>query len=333
MTTDAAVVEKPVDAPVAPVADPAKTIADPAKPAADPGSPDTLVNKDGAVGPAKAAEVADWRKQIAEARANGDDAKAGKILKRLERFTDHGALYDSWEEAQALIRESGKIKLPGKDATEEDIKAFNKSLGVPDSADGYKIKLPDDVTLDDSDKAQIKAITEGLHKRGGMAAAPETVQIATDLFLEMREAAQAEFVAKGAQFAQDSKKALEKEWGPDFAKNIAYTGPGLVAMLGNEGDVLRQVKLADGGYLGDHPLFVKMAAQAGRIAGDDPIFWRATQMQGDGKSLEGRKSEIMALRTSSKPGDREKYADLSKPGGELSIINSRLEQLQRKPAS
>jgi len=290
---------------------------------------ETLAGKTEASTTATTEQVSDWRKQIADARANGDEAAAAKIMKRLERFTDMGALFDSFEQTQAALRDSGRIKLPGKDATEDEIKAFNKSLGVPDKADAYKLNLPTDIELDDGDKAQLKAITEYLHKRGGMAGAPETVQAAADLFMELREQVQAQAVAQAAQFAQDSEKALKQQWGPDYAKNIAYTGPGLVALLGKEGDDLRTLQLANGARLGDHPLFVKALAQAGRVMGDDPVFWQATQLQGDTKSLEARKSEIMKLRTSSASGDREKYAELSKPGGELSVINARLEQAQR----
>lgn len=294
---------------------------------------ETLAGKtEAAATTATTEQVSDWRKQIAAARANGDADVEAKIMKRLERFTDQGKYDEAFEQTQAALRDSGRIKLPGKDATEDEIKAFNKSLGVPDKADAYKLTLPTDVELDDGDKAQLKAITEYLHKRGGMAGAPETVQAAADLFMELREQSQAQAVAQAAQFAQDSEKALKQQWGPDYAKNIAYTGPGLVALLGKEGDDLRTLQLANGARLGDHPLFVKALAQAGRAMGDDPVFWQATQMQGDGKSLEARKSEIMRLRTSSASGDREKYAELSKPGGELAIINARLEAI-RKPGA
>lgn len=328
MTTEAAVADKPVETTTATeTAKPATTT--PATTA--PEKVETIAKADVPT-QATPEQAADWRKSIADARAKGDEATAAKIMKRLERFTDQAAYDAAFEETQAALRDSGRIKLPGKDATEEDIKAFNKALGVPDKADAYKLNLPTDVALDDGDKAQLKAITEYLHKKGGMAGAPETVQAAADLFIELREQAQASLVAQAAQFAQDSEKALKQQWGTDFAKNIAYTGAGLVALLGKEGDDLRTLQLANGALLGDHPLFVKALAQAGRAMGDDPIFWQATQMQGDGKSLESRKSEIMALRTSSKSGDREKYAELSKPGGELSIINARLDAL-RKPGA
>lgn len=295
---------------------------------------ETLVGKDvsteTATTTATTEQAADWRKSIADARAKGDEAAAAKILKKLERFNDPGALFESFEETQAALRDSGRIKLPGKDATPEDVAAFNKSLGIPEKADDYKIKLPDGIALDDGDKAQLKAITEYLHKQGGMAGSPETVQHAANLFMELREQAQAQLIAEAATFARNSEAELRKEWGAaDFAKNIALTGPGVVALVGRDGaEELRTLRLANGALLGDHPLYVKLGASAGRLSQQDPVFWAANQMQGDGKSLEGRKSEIMKLRTSSVPGDREKYAEASKPGGELAIINERLAQVR-----
>ncbi len=47
--------------------------------------------------------------------------------------------------AQMKGEVEGRVKVPGKDATQEDIAAFKKAMGVPDTVDGYKVERPKDL--------------------------------------------------------------------------------------------------------------------------------------------------------------------------------------------
>lgn len=89
----------------------------------------------------------DWRKSFA-----GEDADA---LKALNRFTDPKAFYESFKQKDAYINSGTKVTVPGSDASQEVIDAWNKARGVPDAADGYKIeaKPPEGVQVSDADKA------------------------------------------------------------------------------------------------------------------------------------------------------------------------------------
>lgn len=55
-----------------------------------------------------------------------------------------GALFKSYENAQTLIRsKSGEVRIPGEGSTPDEIAAFNKALGVPESPDKYEFQMPD----------------------------------------------------------------------------------------------------------------------------------------------------------------------------------------------
>lgn len=289
MTTEATVLDAPADA-AAPVADPkaapADTKAAPAKTEAAPSSD---------------APAFDWRKEIA-----GDDEK---LAKNLERFTDLKALHKAFDDTQKALRDGGRIKLPGKDATEDDIKAFAKSVGIPEKADGYKIKLdlPEGVQLDEADQAQLKQITEYLHGKGGMAAAPETVKAAQELYVELRENMQASLVAQGQKAHQETLATLKKEWGPEFKANIGYAQAAVQGLFGKEAasDILG-MRLEDGTRLGDYQPFLRAMNIAGRQLAQDPLFLPTNNLQSDPKSMAQRKAEIYALRNGT-PDQQKQY--------------------------
>lgn len=54
------------------------------------------------------------------------------------------AFFEQHKHAQSMIgRKSNAIELPGDDATAEQLSAFHKALGVPETVDGYKYEAPD----------------------------------------------------------------------------------------------------------------------------------------------------------------------------------------------
>jgi len=267
----------PPAAPPAPAPAPAAAASPPEPPATSPPEP---------------APAFDWRKDIA-----GDDEK---LFKNLERYPDLKTFHKAFDDTQKALRDSGRVKLLGKDATDEDRKAFAKAVGIPEKADGYKIKLelPEGVTLDENDQAQMKAITEMLHARGGMAATPETVKAAHEIFVEMRETAQAALVAAGQKAHEDTLKTLKGEWGADFKNNMGYAQAALTGLFGKEtaGEILN-MRLEDGTKVGDWAPFLRAMTTAGRQLAQDPLFLPTNSLQGDPKTLAARKAEIYALRT------------------------------------
>lgn len=277
-------------------------------------------------------ETSDWRKQIAAARAKGDDAAETKLLKRLERFADPGVIFDSLEEAQRTISAAG-VKVPGKDASDDEKKAFAKAIGVPEKPDGYgKPVVPEGRELSETDNKALAKIAETFHAKGGFAASPEAIKAAQEAFFTIQEDMQADLIANAATAKLDAEKALRAEWKGEYKANIEFAGAGMVQLIGRENaDDFRMLQLADGSLLGDNPLFVKAMAAAGRLAGQDPLLWEASKLGNNPQSLMERKKQIQKLAYGT-PDEVKEYNRLSAPGGELETLITKLDALQAKAA-
>jgi len=306
---DAPVVDKPAVAAPAAAAAPAKA-AEPAAPKAE------------ATPAAEPTSDFDWRKAIA-----GDDDKA---LKGLE--PDLKTLHKAFEDNQKALRDSGRIKLPGKDASDDDRKAFAKVLGVPEKADGYKIDLkeilPAGMTLDDSDKANLKTITELFHAEGGMAASPETVKSVHKAYVALKEAEVANQLATEEMTRVATEKELKQSWGTEYKLNMDFANAAVGALFGSDQveDILNW-RGEDGALLGDNKAFMRAMATAGRALAVDPVFSATMTMAGDPKSVDDRIKEIQAYRHGSSEQKRE-YDKLSSAGGELEQLYAKRQALR-----
>jgi hypothetical protein len=72
--------------------------------------------------------------------------------KMFENVNDQATLVKNYASAQRQIskgevdfaeRTKGMVNIPGEDASEDDIKAYRKLTGVPESVDGYAMDIPD----------------------------------------------------------------------------------------------------------------------------------------------------------------------------------------------
>jgi hypothetical protein len=117
----------------------------------------------------------------------------------------------------------GAVRLPGKDAKDEDRKAFLDkvySTGLfpraPESPDKYEIAKPEGIPWDDALEKEFRATAHSL----GMSNDQVKAIMALDAKRTAAFHAQAAEVAKAqeAQYAANFD-ALKKDWGPDFEKN------------------------------------------------------------------------------------------------------------------
>src|SRR5690606_11096008 len=119
----------------------------------------------------------DWREQL----ANGDE----KLLSVLKRYTSP----KSWSDAAFALRQkmsSGELKraAPGKDAKPEEIAAWRKEMGIPESPDKYDLTLEGGLVIGDEDKPYISKFTERMH---GKNASNEVVKEAVSAYYEIVE--------------------------------------------------------------------------------------------------------------------------------------------------
>lgn len=305
--------------------DPAPTPA-PAPPpvAVDPaGDPAPSSGADPAGKPAD--DPAAWRAALA-----GDDAD---FAKELERYADPKAYAKAFKDTQTALRNrtEGMIKLPGADASDEDKQAFAKALGIPDSHDKYaRVKPPEGLELADADKAFIDSKLKALHEAGGFAAHPEVVKMFEGFYYEAMQESAAQMRAAAELKRAETKKALEKDWGPDFKVNMGLAEEALRTFGGKEAEGLLEMQFADGTLLGDHPAIIKLLTNAARSSTEDIGFLKTlvTQPSVGAEALQSEYDQIKKWRTGT-DSEKARYAEASKPGGRMEQV---MEMLNRASA-
>lgn len=135
------------------------------------------------------------------------------VTDKVKRFGSQEDLLKSYNEAQKLISSKG-LQPPADDASEEEVEAFYKSIGRPDSVDGYKYEIPEESYLDDE--------TVGLYKDAALKAGATPKQ-----FKSMMDSVNASIAADAERQEQEAKAQseaarglLEKEWGKNYKDNI-----------------------------------------------------------------------------------------------------------------
>lgn len=136
-----------------------------------------------------------------------DDLKADKSL---ESFKDIPSLAKSYVETKKLV--GAKSAVPGPEAKPEEIAAFHKAIGVPDTPEGYTPKIPEVPGLA-FDTETAKPFLVAMHKVG---APPAVVQAALDAYGQFERAKWDEDRA--------SEKAvglqLRQEWGVNYEATL-----------------------------------------------------------------------------------------------------------------
>jgi hypothetical protein len=265
----------------------------------------------------------EMRKAIAEHVAAGDKKAFERELKRLERIDDVRKLYGSYRELDNKLNGGGLVKVPGKDASPEEIAAYNKAIGVPEKPEGYLegLTLENGAVIGEADKPLVEGFAGAMHKAG---ATPQAMKAALDWYY----AHQAKIEADRADADDEAKQAIiatfREELGPAFRREMAA----LKSMF-NEAPGGADDKNANSLYA----RMLLARTQDGKLLGNDPDFvrqliaWRrdirpfATVTEdgaGSAKSAEARLAELRALRKT----DPRKYNSDAVQQEELRLIDS-----------
>jgi uncharacterized protein YpuA (DUF1002 family) len=191
----------------------------------------------------------DWRENITNPKLRNS---AGK-------FTSLDALVESYNKMGGELK--SRIRVPGEDASEEDVAKFRKALGVPNSAEEYALTPPEGKEYDEADLAIISEFAEVALEHNVPAAAFSAFMQK----LAERASGLRENVAEQIEDArEEAEEALHKEWGNDFDKNVQMATRAAKAHGGTEFvKFLNSTKVEGYGLLGDHPDMVKFLAQIG----------------------------------------------------------------------
>ena len=208
-----------------------------AEPAAAPAPPN------GATAPA-AAPAGDWKATLIPEAIRGE--------KLWDRFKDPAAAFQSHLELQKTM--GNAVRVPGPDAKPEEIAAFHKKLGVPDSPAGYK--PPEGI--EGLDPGRWQMWSTAMHRLG---LTPAQVEGLARLDAEERQ-------GMGAQLRRSYEEGLNTWRGEIGEKAFAREVTLAKRAIDRHGTPELKAFLDESG-LGDHPLWIKAWASVGNLHAED----------------------------------------------------------------
>lgn len=191
----------------------------------------------------------DWRTEIP--REIRDETTQKKIFKDVP---DLKTLFKNYYEAQTYM--GNAVKIPKEDAPFEEWDKFYGKLR-PGTPEGYKVNRPSNGEWDDKTEKKflMQAHTMGLTNK--------QVQGIFDWLGTFTD----EALREGGIRLEKTTEELQKEWGSNYARNVAYAQR-TVQQVG--GDEIKQ--LLDDTGLGNHPAFVRFFAKIGKELAEDGII-------------------------------------------------------------
>lgn len=206
-----------------------------------------------------------------EATPNGEDTTVVDIDNWRSPITDKAArkvadrfttLDDMAKGIVDLQKRDGQIRVPGKKSSDEDRAAYNKAIGVPETAEGYEFASPEGHEPTEADKAFQASAAEIFHKFDVPA---DTAKGLNEWYNEMGAALAAEQVKEDKAYAKATEKALKAEWpGEEYPRNKEYADRAAVKIFGGDLEDVKMIEDKTGRYVLDHPAFVKALASVGR---------------------------------------------------------------------
>jgi len=226
--------------------------------------------------------ASDWRSAIAEPG-----------LRRVaEKFTSPAEVVKSYAALQSRLGRS--VVKPGPDAGPEELAAYRRQLGVPESAEGYDVQLPEDLPPalhgDEAGEALQRDFLKAMHEAG---ASNEVVQKALDWYYGNVTQNLAQQQKSAAERRAESEASLRLEWGGDHERNLTFARRAVQSFGDAAFADFLDSQEAEGVKLGDHPAFVRAFAAIGRAMGEDLPLSGAGESGGG--SLQARIDALHAL--------------------------------------
>lgn len=185
---------------------------------------------------------------------------------RLTSFKSIGEMGKAFLESEGKL--SGAVFVPGEDASDEQKAAYREKMGIPATPDKYTIAKPEGLP----EGIEYSKEAEGAYK-----------QFAHDNGLTNKQAASLhgwyhDLIKTGyAQQQQTEKQALDAaintlkdEWkGDAFKANTELATRVFTKFGGEEAQKFIETTKVNGLPLGDHPVFLKIFANIGKVVSDD----------------------------------------------------------------
>jgi len=222
-----------------------------------------------------------WWKQYPELEPYGST---------LQNFKTIQGLGKSFANTKAMV---GKKFEPGQFADEHDEAEFYRKLGVPDNAEGYELKKPENFPADQQyNEEQVKWFAN-VAKEAKLTKAQATM--IRDKFAEIQINAFAEAQKAHEMAYEEAQKALVAEWGsPEsttYKAELAYAQKAIDALEFENGKPVR-AEIEKMGLQNYPPLF-RLLAMMGRNVGESELAGVGINSSGMTKDqLQARINEI-----------------------------------------
>ena len=230
----------------------------------------------------------DWREMIQDEEAKKFASDSTDINHLVKRALD------------LRKQVSSSIKIPGKDATPEQVKTYNKALGIPEKPEEYEFpKIPDDQLTDDIKSARAQWAKQ-FHQMG---VPKETAKSVMNMLSEDIQKAQAAQVEADKAFARDQEEKLRSEWaGDEYDKNSTLANRALREFSERSSvplEELTKMEMKDGRLLLDNASMVRLFAAIGREMSEGSLGPVLTDSERDtmGDELRNVRKQISEAQT------------------------------------
>lgn len=208
-----------------------------------------------------------WREHMARHVAGDDDDSYKRELRRLERVKDPAGVYGNYREIESRYSSSGLVKVPGANATEEEIAAYRKGIGMPDDPKELiaNIKLSNGAALGEADMPIAEQLISAMHKG---STPQEMINHAVEQYLVLQESQMAALDDMDKQMRENSARELREELGHTYDRDrtnlrlLFEKAPGVPDM-----ELYSEIfggRTMSGHLLGDYNPFLRWAINANK---------------------------------------------------------------------
>lgn len=239
----------------------------------------------------------------------GVDWRAGITDEAAKKFAETSTDITSLAKRGLEMREklSKSVIMPGKDASAEEVAAFNKALGVPDSPEGYEWPAPaEGEELTDDIKAQRADWSKFFHDQRYTKTQAEA---ALARVVELNAAQEEKTAAEDKAFADEQEAILRNEWpGDEFKKNKEMASRAARELFGDDFKDVMTLESKDGRLVMDNVAMSRVFARIGREMAEGGMNVPATEtdaeaINGEIETLRKQQSEASASGDSKKAND------------------------------
>lgn len=199
-----------------------------------------------------------WREELA-----GEDKDELTRLYRYKSPVDYHKASVSLQKKLSAGEAKTKDGPPPKDAAPEQIAAWRKENGIPETPEGYKVELPNGVVFGEADKPLLGSFTTHAHAKNW---SPQLVNEAMEWYADFSSKQNIELQKRDDQAKFDGMNHLIAEWGPEYTRNKQAVVNYLGTVPNGIGQQLLEARGGDGNKLGNSPAVLKWLADLANMA-------------------------------------------------------------------